>query len=591
MEQATKLNIRYNHYTLDEIERNYMKGEFKIPKYQRGYVWDSKKRGMLIDSLLKGYPIGSIIIWNNGRTKYVLDGQQRTRSLIEIKKFPFKDMSFETFCSLFTKKFVEEKETVLKKVLNELGNLGIEKLYKDPYDKESFDYINDLVTRDKTTAQILGVDHNEILSKLNNYVRMLHEGQTFELPSIDISNANEEDAIEIFDRLNSTGIELTRMEKLAARWSSNVIELKDEKILSFIKNIYVHDNSEEIRDLTENTPSEVVWAIFNNSFSNTKFFKELFTKEEKGTRVLNHSHIDKLLWLIRVMVLKYENIKINEESLKDDFISDIQLGLKLKNICDNNIKWLNNAIEMMAKSWETLEKQCPILKKEHNNKYIFISSASTNLFVSMAAQLFIKYLDNKDYEVANKLQLVMIKETINGSYESSTNKVVRNSIISQEYLNEVTLNDVEAKLNEVNNLQKDEINLKNGFKNVAKLVVSIAFTSYSNNKVDEYDFDHVFPKQWLKDKGLSKGQNSIGNCGLLDLSTNRKKRDDVNVDELLNDKLVKLKKIKEDEYKEMILKIIGGKPIDGGDNFEQYLDYRFNIISKLFIENINPESE
>lgn len=590
MKIKNNLKIKHNEYTLSEIENNYRKGEFKIPKYQRGYVWDSNKRGMLIDSLLKNYPIGSIIIWYNGGTKYVLDGQQRTRSLTMIRNYPFKDMSFETFCSLFTDKFIEEKEIVLTKILKELGKLDIEHLYKSPYDSTSKDYIKDLVSRDKTTAEILGVNVEKVIEVLNEYVGSLHKGDDIKIPSIDIISADEDDAIEIFDRLNSIGIELTRMEKLAARWSSNVIDLDNENLLSLINNIYLHDGSQEIRDLEVNTPAEIVWAIFNNSFANTKFFKELFTKEEKGTRVLNHSHIDKLLWLIRVMVLKYEKKDITEKTLKDDFVSDTELGAKLKNICDNDVEWLNNAINMMAKSWETLEKQCPILKKEHNDKYIFIASAATNLFVSMATQLFIKFLDNENFEVKNKLQLVMIKETINGSYESSTNKVVKNSIITQEYLNDVSLHDVENKLNEVNNLQKDEINLKNGFKNIAKLVVSIAFSSYSNNRIDDYDFDHVFPKEWLKNKGLSKGQNSIGNCGLLDLSSNRKKRDNVDIDELLNDKLVKLKKIDEAEYKSMINDIVQSRGIDGIENFEDYLDFRFKIIAKLFIENINPIS-
>ena len=78
------------------------KGEIKIPKFQRDFVWSIEKTANLLDSILKGYPIGTFILWetkqrlndikNIGNLKlkpvpddikiqYVLDGQQRITSL------------------------------------------------------------------------------------------------------------------------------------------------------------------------------------------------------------------------------------------------------------------------------------------------------------------------------------------------------------------------------------------------------------------------------------------------------------------------------------------------------------------------------
>jgi uncharacterized protein with ParB-like and HNH nuclease domain len=77
-------------------------GQIKIPQFQRDFVWTMQKSAGLIDSVIKGYPIGTFIFW---RTKerlrsvkdigkqilpepeqgefvdYVLDGQQRLTSL------------------------------------------------------------------------------------------------------------------------------------------------------------------------------------------------------------------------------------------------------------------------------------------------------------------------------------------------------------------------------------------------------------------------------------------------------------------------------------------------------------------------------
>jgi uncharacterized protein with ParB-like and HNH nuclease domain len=63
-----------------------------IPSIQRQFVWDSEDVKELIDSIVNGYPIGAVIIWepttkfpsapligNKSRQKfarYVLDGQQ-----------------------------------------------------------------------------------------------------------------------------------------------------------------------------------------------------------------------------------------------------------------------------------------------------------------------------------------------------------------------------------------------------------------------------------------------------------------------------------------------------------------------------------
>ena len=77
-------------------------GQIKIPQFQREFVWTMNKSAGLIDSIIKGYPIGAFIFWrtkerlrsvkNIGKQNlpepsegefvdYVLDGQQRLTSL------------------------------------------------------------------------------------------------------------------------------------------------------------------------------------------------------------------------------------------------------------------------------------------------------------------------------------------------------------------------------------------------------------------------------------------------------------------------------------------------------------------------------
>src|SRR6266581_3758631 len=82
-------------------------GTIKIPQFQRDFVWSKEKSAKLLDSIVKGYPIGTFILWktkeslrvvrNLGKTtlpdtpagdfvNHVLDGQQRLTSLFAAVK-------------------------------------------------------------------------------------------------------------------------------------------------------------------------------------------------------------------------------------------------------------------------------------------------------------------------------------------------------------------------------------------------------------------------------------------------------------------------------------------------------------------------
>src|SRR4030042_3928362 len=87
----------------------------RLPTIQREFVWDAEDVKKLLDSIVQGYPIGSIIIWKpdvkfpsvplvgedneTSSPEYVLDGQQRLTSLLLIMngwKLKRKDKEIKT---------------------------------------------------------------------------------------------------------------------------------------------------------------------------------------------------------------------------------------------------------------------------------------------------------------------------------------------------------------------------------------------------------------------------------------------------------------------------------------------------------------
>ena len=104
------------------------------PEYQRNYIYnDGKKDVAVIDSLLKGYPLGLIYFNVAGDTLEVLDGQQRITSIGRFVsgKFAIKqDGKEQTFSSLPA----EAKQKILESELLVYHCLGTEKEIKEWFD-------------------------------------------------------------------------------------------------------------------------------------------------------------------------------------------------------------------------------------------------------------------------------------------------------------------------------------------------------------------------------------------------------------------------------------------------------------------------
>ncbi|MBE9103897.1 DUF262 domain-containing protein, partial [Nostoc cf. edaphicum LEGE 07299] len=82
---------------------NLLSNKYQIPTFQRDVVWEKENVKKLWDSIYKFYPLGSILIWKthtklqshreiggikftdnfySNEYQYILDGQQRTTSLL-----------------------------------------------------------------------------------------------------------------------------------------------------------------------------------------------------------------------------------------------------------------------------------------------------------------------------------------------------------------------------------------------------------------------------------------------------------------------------------------------------------------------------
>ena len=94
----------------------------EIPSYQRGIVWSQSQINDLLDSIKRGLPFGSILLFKRPDGHYlIIDGLQRTSSIYKFVNEPGK--------------FFEESDINKKDILNLITKFNIsgnkEELYSD----------------------------------------------------------------------------------------------------------------------------------------------------------------------------------------------------------------------------------------------------------------------------------------------------------------------------------------------------------------------------------------------------------------------------------------------------------------------------
>ena len=115
--------------SIDNLLRDVKSGKIKIPDFQREFKWDVNDRIKLLDSIYRGYPIGSLLFWETTAASrkgqkentfgpatidkradiinLIVDGQQRITTIIGTFLLPDDDVNpkWRIYFDLKTKEF------------------------------------------------------------------------------------------------------------------------------------------------------------------------------------------------------------------------------------------------------------------------------------------------------------------------------------------------------------------------------------------------------------------------------------------------------------------------------------------------------
>ena len=208
-------------------------GKIRVPRFQRAFVWGQADLSVLLDSVLRGFPIGSILVWDTEKTiesasrigpvgispraggsvGYLLDGQQRVSTLagtllLTDDMDPIVDqIDWRLYYDLD------------KPAVDKPGFVDGRKLAEGPGPRY-FPVRSLLSTAGFFTAcrriQRQVDDEHRTRRWLNEADRLSSAFRNYQLPLIHIREADLESAVTVFARLNRTGRKMAADELVSA---------------------------------------------------------------------------------------------------------------------------------------------------------------------------------------------------------------------------------------------------------------------------------------------------------------------------------------------------------------------------------------
>lgn len=219
-------------------------GSIRVPTFQRSFLWDAKDVRDLFDSIYRGFPVGTLLLWRhrapggkvalgpvtldvpeNPSALWVVDGQQRITALFASSSPDHRgiDERFEVYFDLATEKFVNPRRGGVsprsipvrdaletKTLLNWLRRFG------DELESEDFD----------------------LADRLGGALR------DYRIPAYIVTGDDQAQLREVFDRVNSAGKPITRAQVFHALFANDEVPGSPRSVVQELRSLGFGDLDE-----------------------------------------------------------------------------------------------------------------------------------------------------------------------------------------------------------------------------------------------------------------------------------------------------------------------------------------------------------
>ncbi|WP_314026446.1 DUF262 domain-containing protein [Olsenella uli] len=303
-------------------------GRIGLPDLQRPFVWKNDKVRDLLDSMLRGYPIGYIMLWespgemddkktvigSNSKTytapkELVIDGQQRLTALlsafygVSVRDKSYKERAIRIAYDPLNRTFKVADAATDRDPRYVSAVSEVFKAYKDntfyEYCDAFFDSLNESNEK-KDEPAITSEERNRIHRGFDDLIALEH----YLVPTLNISyQADEEMVAEIFVRVNSKGQALGQDDFIMTLLSVYEPEMR-ERIEEFCAKSHVPAQETSYNPLIVVSPTHVIRATVGVGFKRGRLRyayqilrgRNLQTKETSAeTRIENFEKFGKAL--------------------------------------------------------------------------------------------------------------------------------------------------------------------------------------------------------------------------------------------------------------------------------------------------------
>ena len=513
-----------------DLVKDVRNGRIGLPDLQRPFVWRDNKVRELFDSMLKGYPIGYIMLWespvdyeskkstigDNSKTyeepkELVIDGQQRLTALVaamfavKVKDKNFADREIKISYNPLTREFAVwsqayEKDTewisrisdvFLAKEDNSISSL------RRHFIKEANE------GRSKKELPLL-TDEEE--DRIEDNINALLNLSDYSLPTLEISyTADEEDVADIFVRVNSGGQSLTENNFIQTLISVYENETSN-KINAFAAASRVPAANTSYNTLLAIEPSHLIRMAVGVGFKRARLRYAYMLLRGKNLETGKFSD-----------EVRYENLQIFKDALDKvmnlnnwhSFINIVaEAGyISDKLIASSNAIVFSYVLYLIAKYDYKLDAA---QLKKCTSKWFFMSTITYFYTGSTESEVEKQFADLRDVHTAAEFIAYIdrvIETHFTDDYFSLT---LPNELNSAAAISPAWYGYVAAQI---------VLNTPMLFSNTPVSKYFILGSSGTKNAIDKH---HIFPKNYLTGIGFTsdRDRNQIANFTYLDYATN-----------------------------------------------------------------------
>lgn len=443
-------------------------GDIKIPKFQRGFIWKNQQVLTLLESIYEGYPIGSLLFWlTNEKMKsekdiggfdlpptpdiyprnYVLDGQQRLTSIYGVLNWQNakKVHIFNVYYNLKKKDFYHynNEDNVKAIPLSILFNT-----------KKFLEFQNSISAFD---------DYDVLNFELITLYEIFKE---YLIPVVTIKEKTVEDVSPVFERINSTGTQLSIFDLMvAATWSEGF------------------DLDDSIKDIRGSTKLK----DFEN-INNSAFLKLMARVQGFGAK--------------RKSVFKLRNLTADDLG---------RVSKKIKESIERAVDFLATDLNVPSDAFLPYENQLIVIAYFYSK----VQSPTYNQLKFLRKWFWQTGFDEHFRGAADSVlekDFKAIDELI--SEENEESLMIRVSLVDNDLLKRQFIkNSAFSKIFMVMLANNSPRNISNG----EKIDITQALSVFNKK-----EFHHIYPQDYLKEKGIEATyRNNMCNICMLASSQNK----------------------------------------------------------------------